>query len=273
MSRWPPSRLREKKLVDPDSKNMFFGLLSVQKACGNHLETIFEKIEKVFFSIFWHFFFDISLINVYRVFPYFRSYFSRVGEPKFEGVVLQVGTQDRYGIGNAFKQTPWGIWVRILSGNGQLEVVEKTLQTVSTFFAFLLPASTSSAGMDHIYECSIGTVDPSGAENIGKPESFAPLASRTEDYIICQYHKVWTCCRLLHLQPRNGPLWWFWRHLDIKKTKTYVWKILFLYFPEFGSTDDSDVGDGAPDCDPGIRKGSREIKVMWNDSETVKTQK
>ena len=30
---------------------MFFGLPSVQKACGNHLETIFENIEKSDFSI------------------------------------------------------------------------------------------------------------------------------------------------------------------------------------------------------------------------------
>ena len=59
---WPPlSNLRGKKLVDPESKNMFFGLPSVQKACGDHLETIFENIEKVIFSILGLFFLTFPL--------------------------------------------------------------------------------------------------------------------------------------------------------------------------------------------------------------------
>ena len=60
----PPSPLPAswEKLVDPDSKNMFFGLPSIQKACGNHLETIFEKQLFLIFSILGALFLDISLI-------------------------------------------------------------------------------------------------------------------------------------------------------------------------------------------------------------------
>ena len=51
-----------------------------------------------------------------------------------------------------------------MSRNGQLEVVEKIVQTGSTFFAFLLPVSNSSAGIDHIksvniYKVGISKVD------------------------------------------------------------------------------------------------------------------
>ena len=51
----PLSRLHGKQFGDPATKNMFFVLPSVQKVCGNRLETIFEQIEKSDFMILDHF--------------------------------------------------------------------------------------------------------------------------------------------------------------------------------------------------------------------------
>ena len=51
------------KLVDSDSKNTFFGLPGLQKAPGNHLETIFERIEKSdFFDFGFLYHFSYKLI-------------------------------------------------------------------------------------------------------------------------------------------------------------------------------------------------------------------
>ena len=62
----------------------------------------------------------------------------KVHPSKFEIMVRKHGSSNGYRTGNAFHPTPWAVRIWILSGNGQLEVVEKTLQTASTFFAFLL---------------------------------------------------------------------------------------------------------------------------------------